>query len=282
MKRLLRWLGIATASLVVLCIAAWVAIYVMSERVLRRTYPMPSVAFAIPTDPGSIREGERLVRMRGCVGGCHGKGGAGAVMFDDPKIARIVAPNLTAAVRRYTAMQIATIVRQGLRPDGRSVFVMPSETYHALTDADLGRMIAYLQTLPLEPGPTVATSIGPIGRLGLAMGEFKTAARLIAETVSPPPAHGPAARLGRYVARSLCSECHGTSLRGDSNPDFTSPNLRIVMAYTPEAFTALMRHGTALGGRELRVMSPFARQHLSYMTDDEIAGLYAYLHDVSP
>jgi hypothetical protein len=51
-----------------------------------------------------------------------------------------------------------------------------------------------------------------------------------------------------------------------------------VAAYSPEAFTALMRTGEALGARKLATMSPWAKQHLSYFTDSEIAALYAYLH----
>jgi mono/diheme cytochrome c family protein len=281
MRRLVRWLGRAAAVLAALAVFAAAVIYVMSERSLRRTYPVPSVAIAIPTDPDSIREGERLARVRNCTG-CHGKDGHGAVMFDQPMIARIVAPNLTAAVHRYTGAQIATILRNGVRPDGHSVFVMPAETYAALNDADLGRIVAWLQTLPTSVGPNVETAIGPLGRIGLALGEFKTAAELIEQATPPPPAADPQAQLGRYIATSVCSECHGASLRGASNPDFTSPNLRIVMAYSPEAFTDLLRKGVALGGRELRVMSPTAREHLAYLTDAEIDSLYVYLHTLNP
>jgi cytochrome c553 len=278
MKRLLRWLVVAVASVVVLCAAAYAVIYALSERMLRRTYPVPAVALTIPTDPESVREGERLARVHSCVDSCHGKGATGGVMFDMPKIARVVAPDLTAAVRRYDDRQLATIIRYGLRPDGRSVVVMPSEVFNLMTDADLGRIIAYLKTLPPAHGPGAAVELGPLGRLGFVLGEFHTARQLIDATVPPPAAENPQAEVGRYLARSVCAECHGTDLRGDANPDFTSPALHIVLAYSPEAFTELLRHGTALGGRELRVMSPTARAHLAHLTDAEIAALYAYLH----
>jgi mono/diheme cytochrome c family protein len=281
MKRPWRGLGIAVASVAVLCIAACIVIYAMAERVLRRTYPVPAIAMTIPVDADSIREGERLARVRGCVD-CHGKSGAGVVIFDNPKIARIVAPNLTAAVRRYSDGQLATIVRQGLRPDGRSVFVMPAQAFAVMNDADLGRIIAYLKTLPPAEGPAGSSTVGPLGLVGVALGELHTARQLIERTVPPPPAANPQAEVGRYLARSTCAECHGTGLQGESNPDFTSPNLRIVLAYSPEAFSRLMRTGTALGDRELRVMSGVARARFSQLTDDEIAALYAYLHTVNP
>ncbi len=277
MKRLLRWIGIALAALVGLGIVAYAVVYVLSERILRRTYPVPAVTISIPTDPAAITEGKRLATIRGCFNGCHGKEAEGAVMFDDPMIARIVAPSLTAAVRQYSDAQIAAIVRNGIRPDGRSVIVMPSEVFAGLTDEDLGRIVAFLKTLPPVGGRAPSVSVGPLGRFGLVAGKFRTAAQLVADTVPPPEAKGPEAAIGRYLARTVCAQCHGTDLRGASNPDFSSPDLRIVSAYSPEAFAELMRTGVALGGRKLGVMGITARNNLSHLTEAEIAALYSYL-----
>ena len=278
MKRLLRWLGMALGSLAVLAIIAYAVLYALSERVLRRTYEAPAVAISIPTDPASIIEGRRLASIRGCFGGCHGKQAEGKVMFDEPMVGRVVAPNLTAAVRRYSDTQLAVLIRNGVRPGGRSTIVMPSEAFVGLTDGDLGRIIAFLKSLPAVAGPGPSLSLGPLGRLGLTAGKFKLTAQLIAETVPPPDATGEAAVFGRYLARTICAQCHGTNLRGDSNPDFTSPSLEIVAAYPPESFAQLLRTGEALGGRNLRTMSPWAREHFAYLTDSEIAALYSYLH----
>lgn len=277
MKRLLRWIGIAFGSVAALAVIAYAVVYVLSERILRRTYEVPTVALSIPTDPAAIAEGRRLATIRGCFG-CHGRQLEGTVMFDQPMIGRVVAPNLTAAVRKYTDSELVGILRHGVRPGGRSVMVMPAEAYALLTDEDLGRIIAFLKSLPAVEGPGPSLSLGPLGRIGVTTGEFKTVAQLIAETVPPPKATDEEAAHGRYLARTICAECHGTSLRGDSNPDFTSPSLQLVAAYSPESFTQLMRAGTALGGRELKTMSPAARQRFSVLTDAEIAALFSYLH----
>jgi len=278
MKRFLRWIGIVLAGLAGLVLVAYAVIYLISERKLHRVYPIRSVAITAPDDEASVAEGKRLATIRGCVGGCHGKQVEGSVMFDDPMLARLVAPNLTAAVRKYSDAELAVVIRDGLRPDGRSVMAMPAEAYHGLTDADVGRIIAFLKSLPATEGPAAEFTPGPIGRFGLATGEFRVAAQLIADAVPLPAAKGEDAERGRYLARTICVECHGIDLRGDSNPDFTSPDLRVVAGYPPEAFTALLRTGVALGDRELGTMSPWARTHLSHLTDDEIADLYAYLH----
>jgi cytochrome c553 len=280
MKRLLRWILIALGGLGALGIVAALVVYGLSERILRRIYPVPAVAISIPTDPESIIEGRRLATIRGCFGACHGKQGEGRVLFDQPMIGRFVAPNLTAAARKYTDTELAVIIRNGLRPGGRGMFVMPSSAFVGLTDADLGRIIAYLKSLPAVAGPGPSFSVGPLGRIGLATGKFKTEAQLIAETVPPPEATNEEAVYGRYLARTICAHCHGTNLRGTSNPDFTSPNLAVVAAYSPEAFTQLLRTGVALGGRNLRTMSPWARGLLSHLTDAEIAALYSYLHAI--
>jgi mono/diheme cytochrome c family protein len=278
MKRVLRWIGFAFASVAGLAVIAYAVLYVLSEQALNRNYPVPAVTLSIPTDAESIQEGRRLATVRGCLPGCHGKAGEGEVMFDQPIVARVVAPNLTVAAKKFSAAELAGIIRNGVRPDGRSMLVMPSQTYAALTDADLARIIAFLKTLQEVPGPGPSIAPGPIGRLGLAIGKFKMAARHIAEDAAPAPATGEPAKQGRYLAQTICSECHGASLRGDSNPDFTSPDLRMVSAYSPEAFARLLRTGIALGDRNVGVMTTQSKNNLLRLTDAEIAALYSYLH----
>ena len=277
MKRVLRWIGIALASVAGLAVIAYAVLYVLSEQALNRIYPVPAVTLSIPTDAESIQEGRRLATVRGCLPGCHGKAGEGAVMFDEPVVARIVAPNLTAAAKKYSAEQLAGIIRNGVRPDGRSMLVMPSQAYATLTDQDLGRIIAFLKTMPEVPGPRASISPGPIGRLGLSIGKFKVAARHIAEDVAPAPAAGEPAKQGRYLAQTICSECHGSALQGDANPSFTSPSLRVVTAYSPEAFTRLLRTGIAVGERTVGEMTTQSKNNLSHLTDAEIAALHTYL-----
>ncbi len=277
MKRVMRWLGTALGVLVALAIVAYAVVYFLSERNLRRVYEIPAVAMSIPSDPASIAEGRRLTIIHGC-SGCHGGQVEGTVMFDEPMVGRIVAPNLTAAAHKYSDSQLVNIIRNGVRPDGRSMMVMPSEAFAYLSDEDLGRIIAYLKSVPAVEGPGPSVSMGPLGRIGVAMGQFQPVAALIASTVPPPEATSDEAKYGRYLARTICAQCHGTNLHGDTNPEFTSPSLRVAAAYSLQSFTDLMRKGAAIGGRTLATMGPWAQQHLSLLTDPEIAALHSYLH----
>ena len=141
MKRVVWWIGVIVGGLVGLVVVAYTIVYVASERVLKRTYPIPVTSVPIATDPASIAEGGRLAMIRGCVGACHGKQAEGTVMFDEPMIARVTAPNLTVSFGRYSDAQLVAAIRNGVRPDGRSMVIMPSESLVALSDDDLGKII---------------------------------------------------------------------------------------------------------------------------------------------
>ncbi len=280
LKRLLRWVGIALGALAALAVLAYGVIYAKSERILGRKYEIFAASVSLPADAASIEEGRRLSIVLGCFGGCHGQQAEGSVMFNQPMIGRIVAPDLTASVRKYDDGQLVTLIRSGLRPDGVSTFVMPSESFVNLSDEDLGRIIAFLRSLPATRGLAPGNSVGPLGRIGIVSGEFKSTAQLLAVAKPAPEASSEEGKRGRYLAQTACGHCHGTSLRGSSNPDFTSPPLQIVAAYSPDAFAQLMRTGVAPGGRQLRTMSPWAKNHLSHLTDAEVAALYGYLHEL--
>jgi cytochrome c553 len=278
-RRLWHGLAIAAGLLTGLILGALAVVYARSELILRQRHTVPHHAVTVPTDAAAIAEGKRLATLVGCSGQCHGRDAHGAVMFDDPLIARVVAPSLPRAVHQYDAAQLDAIIRHGVRPDGRTVIVMPAESYQAMNDADLGRIIAYLRSLPVEQTETLpATRAHLLGRVGFTLGKFRPVTQLVSSSPLPPPAAAQVDERGRYLARIVCGHCHGTDLRGASNPEFTSPPLQAVRGYNLQEFTTLVRTGQAMGRRELKIMRPVARRCLALMTEDEIAALYRYLH----
>jgi len=275
-RRILRWLGYGVLGLLSLALVAYGIIYLVSQRMVRRPYDEPLVSIAVPTDSAAVSEGRRLAQLRGCSGGCHGEGIEGRVFMDEPLLARIVAPNLTAAVRRYSDAELVRIIRRGVRPDGRTVVVMPAEMFSVLSDADLGKILAYLHSVPETPGPGPGVELRPLARLGIVLHKYTPAVPLVHRADSLArvfPGPGDSTAAGAYLARTVCTECHGLDLQGGE----TAPDLRIAAGYSAEAFTRLLRTGTALGDRKLGLMSEVARSRFTHFTDAEIAALRAYL-----
>lgn len=277
MHRALRWLRNTIAALLVLLLVAVVTVYALSERILRRTYEEPLVAIPIPADSASIAEGDRLTRIHGCRG-CHQADLSGQYFEDNFLIGRLAAPSLTLAAQQYSDEELVRIIRRGVRPDGYSVLAMPSEMFTPLTDADLGKIIAYIRSAPPAPGLPRTVELGPLARLGLVTGQYAPAAVWVrtADSLAAagyfPAAGEPDAR-GAYLARTSCTECHGLQLEGS---DF-APNLRIATGYTREQFAHFFRTGEPLGGRQLQLMGVVAKSRFSHLSDEEEAALYAYL-----
>lgn len=275
MRRSVRWLRNGVAGLFGLIVVAALAIFAVSEMTVRRAYKEPGRPVAVPSDAASIAEGARLARIRGCTG-CHGDKLEGQMFIDEPMLARIASPNLTVAVREYSDAQLERIIRQGIRPDNRSVVGMPSDMFSLLDDADMGKILAYLRSVPEVSGQKRMMRPGPGGRTGIALRIFKPSAgevrRAATLTDSFPAAGHPAAR-GAYLARTVCTECHGLDLNGGQG----TPDLRIAAGYSREQFVRLMRTGKASGDRELELMSSVARNRFSHFTDDEIGALHDYL-----
>ncbi|HMI54692.1 MAG TPA: hypothetical protein VK494_00750 [Gemmatimonadaceae bacterium] len=51
----------------------------------------------------------------------------------------MVAPNLSVTLHEYSTPQLEAIIRRGVRPNGRSVIIMPSQMFNTLSDQDLER-----------------------------------------------------------------------------------------------------------------------------------------------
>jgi mono/diheme cytochrome c family protein len=271
MPRLLRWFLGAALVLVVLVLLAVGAVYVLSERPLRQTARVivPPFAVPLPTDSASLAEGQRLAFTRGCTG-CHGDRLEGRVLFSEPLVATVPAPNLSALARVANDAELERAIRHGIGRDGRALFAMPSNMYRVLTDQDLARLLGWLRAQPEQTDSLPARSIGPLGRLGFSR-QIHPARYYIETDTIPAPPEDPALRAGHYIAWSSCTECHGGALQGDEGTPALGP---IATAYSLAEMEEFFRTGLARGGRELS-MSAIARDRLSHLRPDEVASLHA-------
>lgn len=274
MKRwILRILGGLLAALVLAVGVIWF----QSNRVINAKHEFREYAVNVPTDSASIARGERIARIR-CMG-CHKESLTGdSAFFDDPMVARLVAPNVPAKLAALTDAEFAGFLLTGVRKDGTSPFVMPPPGLYHLSDADIGALIAYIRSLPVPDSPMPGNSYRLMGRFGVAMGQFKTAVAsydTTQERVGLDSAWA-TTRHGEYLARSICTECHGMRLTGDSAGP--TPSLAGALAYSSEEFLTLLRTGTPREpGKQLTLMADVAKSMTNHFTDDEISAIYGYL-----
>lgn len=282
MKRFFKWLGIGLGSLVGLVAVALAVAYMFMERRLNTVYDIEGTAVVVPDDAASIAEGARLARLRGCNGGCHGEVAGGNVFFEVPDGSRIVAPDLGRIAQDYTVAELERAIRHGIRPDGTSVIaIMPSSMFHWLTDDDLGKIMAFLATQDPAHTPPPEQRVGPLMRAMLYYYENKYDWKILAaeriDESAPPIVLSPGDELafGEYLARTVCTECHGDKLEGA--PATGIPGLGVIAAYSLDDFVKLMRTGKPIGDRKLELMEEVALGRFAHFSEEEIDALYAYL-----
>jgi len=277
-KKFLKWTGFVVAAIGGVVLIGIAYVYFASERELARHHEVAAQpAPKIPTDEASIAEGRHIATLAGCMH-CHGENLTGTVVDDIPHLLRLVAPNISTKLTEYTDTQLATVLRQGVKPDGTSVVFMPSEMFRHLSDQDLARVIAWIRTVPANPvGVEEKTEVRIIGRVLLAKGDVKLGA---ASIESLPPAMrtfdaGSTASRGQYLVMNYCSECHGQDLGGFA--PINAPALAVAKGYSAEQFSRLMNEGVALGDRQLGIMKSVSKARFAHLRDDELQAVYAFL-----
>lgn len=274
-RRLLR---LAAAAALGLPLALAAVVYGGSLWVLARPRTAPLVAAPPRPERVDAAEARRFAILLGCLS-CHGREGGGG-RVDIPGLGVLGAPNLTRALPRYDDAELVRLLRYGVKRDGRTALGMPAATFYPLSDEDLGRLAAFLRTLPPAPDAGPGDGVRELSlraRWKLVRGELKAAADLVD---ARRPRWGELPRTtsferGRYLASTICSECHGAALRGDAIEG--SPSLAVVAGYDLDQFRHLLRTGEPLGGRTLGEMAEVARADFVLFTDQEVADLYAFL-----
>ena len=277
MAKALRWAGYVLAVFVILLLLAAGWVWFSSSRALAaRVEPAPE-RLVQPT-AAQLADGPRQLRILGCVS-CHGEKLEGKPFIDDQKVALLFASNLTQVAAKANDQQLARAIRQGIGHDGRSMLVMPAESYQFLTDQEVAALIAAIRAVPRSGGEHPAVRVGPIGRYALATGRLPTVPKLAEQYRASRIADlGNYYAAGRHLVETNCSGCHGPDLKGkELEPGTFSADLNITGAYDFAQFKTMMRTGAAPGGKKLGLMASVAKNDFSHMRDDEIAAVHAYL-----
>ena len=279
MAKALRWVVYLAGLLILLAVLAVAWIWIASSLAMGRTHEGVSERLVRPTT-AQLADGPRRLKILGCVS-CHGDGLRGDILFSEPNVADVYAPNLTLIAAKASDQQLAQAIRQGIGADGRPLFAMPSAQYARLSDAEVVALIAAIRALPVGGKQVAPINVGPIGRLGLATGKFPAQPEEVERFRANMPAFvGKQFEEGRKLAMVNCAECHGPAFEGsEPKPGLKAPDLVVASAYDLPEFQRLMRTGVPTGNRKLQMMSDIARRDLSHYTDAEIAAIHAYLQE---
>ncbi len=279
MDKLKKWALRGLMGVAALAAILVLAVFSASEILLGKTYTAVERQFAVPegaeADAEIIAEGGRLARIRGCYGGCHGSDGAGGNIFG------VAVPNLTKYVREHSDTDLERAIRQGIRPDGTSVIdIMPSGTFRYLSDRDLGSIVAFFRSLPVADNDPGSRSFGLQLRAFLLYREHvenkivRAVDGIAATDFSVPDDRSNPATFGRYLAMSICVECHEADLHGGGG---FAPDLIVTGGYSEEEFRHLMATGETMDGRDLGLMADMGRRRFTHLHAEEADAIYAWL-----
>jgi mono/diheme cytochrome c family protein len=285
----LKFIGKIVGVLIGLIVLAVVTVLAIGYFRYNKTYDVAVPAVELPTDATFIARGKHLVDAVAHCAFCHGPELAGEYIVNTSAEGIVVAPNLTSGEggrgASFTTEDWVRALRHGVHSEGRSVLIMPSLSFDALSEADLAAIIAYLQTIPPVDNVLPETRPGPLMIALIGAGPFTegmSALHIDHEASFPVvPAEGETAEYGAYLVEiGQCRLCHGWELAGgQSNPGAPlGPNL------TPggepgfwddETFIKVIRTGIHPSGRELLPHMPW--KYFRDMTDTELKAIRAYL-----
>jgi mono/diheme cytochrome c family protein len=282
---------IVIASLAALAAAAVALGLALGERRMNRQIAVDVQAVPIPTDTQAIERGRYLYASRGCAE-CHGADGAGR-RFVDAGSVRLAGPAIArgSVTQGYQVVDWVRTIRHGVKPDGRPLRVMPSEDYNRFTDADVGAIVAYAQSLA-PVSPRAAEIVLPLpARVLYGYGAVPEAAEHIDHGAPPqaPVAEGVSIEHGKYVA-NLCLGCHGANLEGGKRPGTPPdwpPAARLVAGpgnvmadrYADAgAFVTMLKTGKRPDGSTIAVM-PF--ETLRELSDTDARAMHVYLRSLA-
>lgn len=267
-------------------------VHMVSESRLGRTFEVEAENLEIPAGGGAVERGRYLVdHLLGCKE-CHGPDLGGKVVMDNGAMGRWYGPNLTAGqgsvVKDYTGRDWARSLRHGVARDGRRQFLMPSEDYVSLSDADLGAVAAYVRSVAPVDRPSEPVRLGPIARLLVATGEISFGFDKIDHKASRPSAAPGANREWGAVLVSSCTGCHGKGLSGGKIPG-GDPSWPEATNITPDTATGIgkwtyadfeksMREGKRPDGSTLREPMPWAAY--AGLKDEDLKAMWEYLRSV--
>lgn len=291
MLRALKWIGVVLGGILLVLV---VAVFALSSSALGKEHEAPAGhEVAVVSDSAMLARGEHLFQVTSACAECHGADAGGSIMADEGPFGPLAAPNLTrgpgSVTASFTPADWERAIRHGLRADGTSLIIMPSETYTYLADRDLAAIVGYLQSLPPVDRQMPRTKLTFLGRALVGFGVMPVLVADITPQVEHVASVTPdsSAGYGRYLADiGGCRACHGPSLAGglEAGPPGSPPSSNLtprgIGHYSRADFERALREGKRPDGSPISEAMPW--KLYAKMTAEEIAALWAYLQSVPP
>jgi mono/diheme cytochrome c family protein len=290
MKRVLRWVLTGCVLLLLVAIGSIAYVYLASSRLLAKTYTINNVPLvSVRSDAASLQRGKYLAeRVALCVE-CHGEDMGGKIAADGFAMGRLAAPNLTRGQGglgpAYSDQDFVRAILHGVKKDGRSVTLMPSNDYR-FTEEDLGALLGYLRSLPPVDRVMPTKSVGPMARILGLFTDFPLAAAARIDHASvrlavPANEADPVAKGAYLVSTAACQGCHGTDFTGGGGPPPGAANITPVGIgdWNEQQFLTAIREHKRPNGSTIDEAMP---RWYGQMSDADLRAIFAYLRTVPP
>ena len=311
MKRLLKYVVRAAATVAALALLLVVVILVRANRTFDAPYPEIHAS----QDPAVIARGAYLAYGPAHCVNCHTSGAAQKAASEEGAtpplfggntfhlgVGNVHSPNLTpdkeTGIGRYSDRELARVLRHGVMPDGRAV--MPFMEFQHLSDEDLVAIISFLRSQKPVRNAVPEHEFNLLGKALLAFVFEPVGPNRTPPKVTPP--HEATVARGEYMATSVagCASCHtrrnlldgsyvnakfsGGSefgIEGDNAHVLITPNLTPskhgrITDWDEERFVGRFGAGVGLKGTHM----PW-RQY-QRMTETDKRAIYRYLRSLKP
>jgi mono/diheme cytochrome c family protein len=286
----LKWIGGLLSSLATLLVVLLLGVILWGfYRMNVPPYRYSDTGVQVDMTPEQLALGARYAN--GCAD-CHSTTGSPPLdgskdnfLEGGPPMGVLYAPNLTPGgkLKDWTDADIIRAIREGVDKDGKPLFIMPSQAFHAMSDADVAAIVAYLRSQPAVDRPVPERNLTVLAAvlIGAGMAPASPQPPITDPVVAPPMG---TADYGEYITRVMgCHDCHGPNL-GGGVPGMgpVGPNLTmIVPTWTEEDLFNLFRQGVGPGGAAISDEMPW-KTYNKIFTDDQLKDIYSYLHALQP
>lgn len=321
LKRVLKILAWIVGVLVVLILTLVLYINAAWDNPVNRRVPQMSA----PRDSAHIARGEFLYTNSALCWMCHGQnqspvGPPSGGFVEDlrnlgPGFGLWYIPNITpdeqTGIGSWTDGELVRLLREGIKKDGRPVFIMPSERFHGMSDEDVLSIIAYLRSLQPVNNPVPSHQPSLLAKALFTFGVMKPRPEVMGPV--PTPQKGITVEWGKYITEHAtpCLDCHSpvdlntgqfypdSALTGGNipfgkkgpgqqvdapafayGPNLTPDPETGIGSWTEEQFLLAVRTGTRPDGRVLTNHMPYA--YFGLWPEDDAKAVYQYLMSLKP